>query len=211
MVSRSDRSGETRLRLDRVGRMLAKRMSEKWAKAAASRAVRSDRRLRSGAQFVYRCHGNSVRHPSLRAAGAIRCSTVRRGPASAPTRLNRMISPPGFDGVANFIEGRFRVGNGGDDVLCDNNIEEIVREISRSASITSSASTCWSLDPSTRSRALPSIASRCRRRRCGCGANNRATELPVPTPTSRMRPPIRSAASIEARRPRSNTGPNTRS
>ena len=34
--------------------------------------------------------------------------------------------------------------------------------------------------------------------------------MPVPTPTSRMRPPIRSAAAIDARRPRSNTAPNTR-
>ena len=37
------------------------------------------------------------------------------------------------------------------------------------------------------------------------------SEMPVPTPTSRIRPPTCSAAAIAARRPRSNRAPKTRS
>ncbi len=49
----------------------------------------------------YRSHPNSVRQPSLRAAGATRCSIERRNPVSSLTRLKRMISPPGFRTRAN--------------------------------------------------------------------------------------------------------------
>ena len=42
-----------------------------------------------------------MRQPSLRAAGANQCSSARRSPASAPTRLTRTISPPGFSTRAN--------------------------------------------------------------------------------------------------------------
>ncbi len=42
-----------------------------------------------------------MRQPSLRAAGANQCSSARRNPASAPTRLTSTISPPGLSTRAN--------------------------------------------------------------------------------------------------------------
>ena len=44
--------------------------------------------------------------PRLRAAGWNQCSSERRSPASAPTRLTRMISPPGLSTRANSSSAR---------------------------------------------------------------------------------------------------------
>ena len=69
-----------------------------------------------------------MRQPSLRAAGANHCSSARRNPASAPTRLTSTISPPGLSTRANSSSVASGFGTVVIDVLRHHHVERGVRK-----------------------------------------------------------------------------------
>ena len=108
---------------------------------------------------------------AARVAGANQCSSVRRSPASAPTRLTSTISPPGLSTRANSSSVASGCGHRGDDVLRDHDVERRVRETS-GARRPSPPGPRRCAGRARRPAPAPCAASapRCRRRRCGCCA-----------------------------------------
>ena len=127
------------------------------------------------AQRDNRSQGNSVRQPSLRAAGANQCSSARRSPASAPTRLTSTISPPGLSTRANSSSVASGFGHRGDDILRHHDIERVVRE-RQLLGIHDREPFDIVAGRARRPAPAPCAASarKYRRRRAGCSANSRA-------------------------------------
>jgi len=160
-------------------------------------------------------NGNSVRQPSLLVTGINVLSTRR-------PRNPRLRAHPGGDHdfpARSADPGRIRpgapfgLGKPPFTTYCATTTSnDASANSSASASPTAIASMLWSFSRFTRSFAFLQhrFGNIDARQSAGSSIFGKA-RMPVPTPTSRIRPPICSAACTAAERPCRNTGPNTMS
>ncbi len=117
----------------------------------------------------------------------------------------------GATDAGELVQRLFRVGHRGDDILRDHHVEAVVGELQRLGIAIGDLLDMERLPRFTRSRALSSIGSERSTPTIRLLREYWGSEMPVPTPTSMMRPPMRSAATMAAERPFLKTGPKTRS